>query len=294
MGSRWSALFYADAVELAAIQTALAAVVERVEAQMSTWRPGSDLMHLNAALVEEWVAVPPGLCAVLAAGLQIGQASGGAFDMGVGDLVAQWAFGAQAGVLGGILPRARASTETLQLDVIAGQVRKTVPLSLDLSGIAKGYGVDQMAQVLDGFGIDAWLVGIDGEMRARGVKPDGRAWAVALEQPVPGARVVRGVITLTDQAVATLGDYRHFIEHDGKRLSHTMDAQSGGPVENTVASVTVLAPTCMESDGWATALLVLGPTNGPAMARTQGLSALFVLHDGEGLTEVGVGPVFES
>lgn len=290
MGSRWSAVFYADAANLAAIQTALAAAVERVEAQMSTWRPGSDLMRFNAAPVGEWVVLPPALCTVLAAGLQIGQDSGGAFDMGVGDLVAQWGFGAQAGA-GGLL-RAKVSPETLQLDTGAQRARKTVPMSLDLSGIAKGFGVDQLAQVLDGFGTDSWLVGIDGEMRACGVKPDGQAWAVALEQPEPGVRAVRGVIALTDQAVATSGNYRHFTQHEGKRLSHSMDPRHGGPVQNTVASVTVLAPTCMEADGCATALLVLGPTDGPAMARTQGLSALFVLRNGIDLSDIAIGEAF--
>ena len=154
--------------------------------------------------------------------------------------------------------------------------------------------MDQLAKVLDGFGIDAWLVGIDGEMRARGAKPDGQAWAVALEQPVPGARVVRGVIALTNQAVATSGDYRHFTQHDGRRMSHSMDPRSGGPVQNTVASVTVLAPTCMEADGWATALLVLGPTDGPAMARSKALSAMFLLRDGIDLSEIAIGAEFAA
>ena len=292
MGSRWSAVFYADGVDLTAIQSALATTVERVEAQMSTWRPDSDLMRLNAAPVGEWVALPPGLCTVLAAGLEIGRASGGAFDMGVGDLVAQWGFGAQAGAAAGPLPRA--SADTLVLDLDARRARKTAPLALDLSGIAKGYGVDQLAQVLDGFGIDVWLVGIDGEMRARGVKPDGQPWSVALERPVPGARVVRGVMTLTDQAVATSGDYRHFIGHGGKRVSHTMDARQGGPVDNLVASVNVIARTCMKADGWATALMVLGRSDGPALARKHGFDALFLLHQGESLVELAVGPVFEG
>ena len=290
MGSRWSAVFYADGVDLTAIQSALAAAVERVEAQMSTWSPVSDLMRLNAAPVGDWVAVPQGLCMVLAAGLQIGRASGGAFDIGVGDLVAQWGFGAQAG--DSPLPRAKA--DRLELDVTARRARKTAPLALDLSGIAKGYGVDQLAQVLDGFGIDVWLVGIDGEMRARGVKPDGQPWSVALERPVPGARVVRGVMTLTDQAVATSGDYRHFIDHGGKRVSHTMDARQGGPVDNLVASVTVIARTCMQADGWATALMVLGRSDGPALARKHGFDALILLHHGESLVELAVGPVFEG
>jgi FAD:protein FMN transferase len=294
MGSRWSAVFYADTVDVAAVQIALAAAVEQVEAQMSTWRPTSNLMRLNAAPVGDWVAVPPALCTVLVAGLQIGQASSGAFDMGVGDLVARWGFGAQAGVTGGVMPRARATTTALQVDVPAGQARKTTALALDLSGIAKGFGVDQLAEVLDAFGIGAWLVGIDGEMRARGAKPDGQPWAVALEQPAPGARAVRGVIALADQAVATSGDYRHFTRHHGKRVSHTMDARQGGPVDNGVASVTVIAPTCTEADAWATALFVLGPTDGAVFARTHGLSALFVLHDGEGLADVAVGPVFDA
>ena len=100
------------------------------------------------------------------------------------------------------------------------------PLSLDLSGIAKGYGVDEMARVMEAFAIPSWLVGIDGEMRAKGLKPDGSPWAVALERPERGTRDAMGVIELTDMAVATSGNYRHWVDVGGKTLSHTMNPEN--------------------------------------------------------------------
>jgi thiamine biosynthesis lipoprotein len=297
MGSRWTALLYArEAVDTAPLQAALRAVVETVETQMSTWRPESDLMRLNAAPVGASVEVPGGLMMVLEKSLEIGRASGGAFDIGVGDLVGAWGFGAQAGRVD--LDAAKVTRTpaiaALELDPTRWRVRKTAHVALDLSGIAKGFGVDQMGAVLDCFGITAWLVGIDGEMRAKGGKPDGTAWTVALEEPEPGVRKVRGVIALNDQAVATSGDYRHFVEQDGTRTAHTMHPVQGGPVRNRVTSVTVVAETCMEADAWATALLVLGEVTGPLIARAKGLSALFILRDRDGYSEVGVGPAFEG
>jgi thiamine biosynthesis lipoprotein len=100
---------------------------------------------------------------------------------------------------------------------------------------------------------------------------------------------VHGVIELEDLAVATSGDYRHYVEVGGTRLAHTMDPQRGAPVNNTVASVTVLAPSCMQADAWATALLVAGPAQGPALAQRLKLKVLFLLRHAEGLTELGLG-----
>jgi thiamine biosynthesis lipoprotein len=296
MGSRWSALFHApDDLDVLSLQKALQAVIEAVEQQMSTWRPDSDLMRLNEAPVGASIEVPGGLMTVLEKSLEISRVSGGAFDIGVGDLVGGWGFGAQAGRVDLPMasgPRVRAA-DALDLDLTASRVRKTAPVALDLSGIAKGFGVDQMGIVLDCFGITSWLVGIDGEMRARGGKPDGTAWSVALEEPAPGERKVRGIIALNDAAVATSGDYRHFVEKDGMRIAHTMNPVNGGPVHNRVTSLTVVTKTCMEADAWATALLVLGEVAGPLIARAMGLSALFVLRDGDGFSEIAVGPVFD-
>lgn len=283
MGTRYVAVFYApETMSTERLDAALFEAVDRVDRQMSIWKPESDLNRLNAAAVGDWVALPGELMTVLAESLRIGRASNGAFDIGVGDLVAAWGFGPggrQADPGRVATARVRA-TEALTLDIAGGLARKTAPLSLDLCGIAKGFGVDEMARVMDAFGIRCWLVGIDGEMRARGAKPGGEPWAVAHERPDRHKREAMGVIELTDSAVATSGDYRHWIEADGRILSHTMDPATGAPLESTIASVSVLAPTCMAADAWATALLVLGAEAGMRLAEALGMGAIVVFGDG--------------
>lgn len=276
MGARWSAVFHGDPFGWHDdLRLALQAAVDEVDRQMSTYRRDSDLNRLNAAPVGAWVDLPAETIAVIEAALAIGEASGGAFDVGVGDLVAAWGFGADARS-----DRKPALTsvalKNLELDAVGRRARKWAPLSLDLSGIAKGYGVDRLGETMDRFGIASWLVGIDGEMRARGRKSDGTAWAVGHERPVVGARELMGVLELEDVAVATSGGYRHCHEVAGRTVSHTMDPRSGAPLDNGVAAVTVLADNCMAADAWATALLVRGLDEGVALARRLGMSALFV------------------
>jgi len=178
------------------------------------------------------------------------------------------------------------TTKALELDELGRRARKHAPLSLDLSGIAKGYGVDEMARVMEAFAVPSWLVGIDGEMRAKGLKPGGSPWAVALERPERGKRDVMGVIELTDMAVATSGNYRHWVDMGGKTLSHTMNPRTGAPLENSLASVSVLAATCMEADAWATVLMVLGEKAGQQTAENQGIDAIFVQRDGSVLSTI--------
>jgi len=148
--------------------------------------------------------------------------------------------------------------------------------------------------VVDGFGIESALVGLDGEMRARGTKPDSTPWAVAVEEPDYEVRKPMGVVALRDAGIATSGDYRHWVDVGGTRLSHTMDRLRGGPSNSPLASVSVIAPSCIEADAWATALFALGPTEGPAEAAHLGLDALFILRAGGRLTQVPVGPAFEA
>lgn len=296
MGTSWSALFHAPAGEdPAPIRAALAASVDRVDRQMSTWKPDSDIMRLNRAPVGQWIAVPPEMMEVLVRGLEIGQLSGGAFDIGMGDVVTAWGFGPQeadAQAMRAALDKARVPThEVLELDPDTPGLRKLAPVTLDLSGIAKGYAVDRMIAVLTHFGIRDALVGIDGEMRAQGRRPDGRAWAVAVERPDPEVRAPLSILELSDCAVATSGDYRHWVELGPRRLSHTMDPGRGGPLAQSPASVTVLADTCMEADAWATALMVQGILAGARTARRLNLNALFIERDGERLRQTPVGPL---
>lgn len=287
MGARWSATVFAPAaLDVAVLWKAFADAVEEVEAQMSSWRPESDLQRLNRMPIGQWMAIPPALLRVLEASLAIGRLSDGAFDVGVGDLVRAYGFGGGrrrpdgAEILAAAGRPSFLPPETLELDPVNGRARRLAALTLDLSGIAKGFGVDRLAEVAEGFGIVSYLVGIDGEMRAGAVKPDGRAWAIGQERPDRETRSLLGVLELTEAAVATSGNYRHVVEIDGKALSHTMDPRTGRPLEGDLVQVSVVAPDCMSADAWATALMVLGRDAGEDLACRLGLSAVFVAANG--------------
>lgn len=289
MGTRFSAVLLGPAgLDTAALGAALQAVVDRVDRQMSTWKPDSDLMRLNAAPCGQWLAVPDELLRVLLGALQVSVASGGAFEIAVGELVTAYGFGPQS-VVGCAPGRPGRASELLEIDPEGKRVRKHGALTLDLNGIAKGFAVDQMARCLEARGITSYLVGIDGEMRARGLKTDGSGWRVALERPMRGRREVQGALELSDIAIATSGDYRHWRERDGQSYSHTMDPATGAPLQGNLASVSVLCASCMYADAWATALMVLGVERGRALAERQGLAAIFVLREGDALREVTVG-----
>lgn len=290
MGTRWSAQFYAPAAtDPDPIHAGLAESVHVVDRQMSTWKPDSDLMRLNRAAVGTSVPVPTELMEVLVRALEIGRLSGGAFDIGVGDVVAAWGFGprdADESAMRQALSRSRpVAHEVLELDHESLRVRKQAPIALDLSGIAKGYAVDRMLAVLGRFGIANALVGLDGEMRARGLRPDGRPWAIALERPDYEKRVALSILELEDAAVATSGDYRHWVDIGGQRFSHTIDPARGVPLSGTLASVTVLAETCMDADAWATALIVLGVRSGTELAKKLRLNAIFIERTNEVLRQ---------
>jgi thiamine biosynthesis lipoprotein len=299
MGTRWSALFHMPpGFAVAPVAAAFQAAVSEVDGQMSTWKPDSDLMRLNAAAPDVWVAVPSRLMVVLQAALDIGRATEGAFDIGVGDAVAAWGFGpeeARPSRIRGALARARRPAhEVLEVDPTNRRVRKHQAATLDLSGIAKGYGVDRLADVAADFGISGALVAIDGELRAVGLQPGGLAWTVAVERPDPVARSPHSILALQDAAVATSGDYRHWVDVGDRRLSHTMDPARGGPLATSPASVSVVAATCMDADAWATALMVKGSSDGAELARRQNIDALFIDRAADHLRETRVGRLFES
>lgn len=282
MGTRYAAVFFApEELDLFGLRLALQQEVDRVDFQMSTWKPDSDLVQLNRASAGMWLDVPHELATVLSAALEIGRLSDGAFDIGVGDLVTAWGFGPAAGtpnfqaIAAASAGQRQPAHLSLELDRTGNRVRKHAAITLDLSSIAKGYGVDELARVLEEHGITSYLASIDGELRAGQPKPDGSAWRVALERPESGRREVAGIVEIASAAVATSGDYRHVVEHDGIRYAHTIDPRRRAPLANGPAAVTVCAPTCMAADAWATALMVLGPERGSALASALGLEVLF-------------------
>lgn len=296
MGTRWSALLWAEpASAVERVRSALQAAVDEVDAQMSIWKTDSALMRLNRAPIGQAVPMPAMLEQVLQLGVAIGNASGGAFDMGVGDAVSAWGFGpgsaSQDSIRAAMLTHRVSAGEALTFG--QGFVTKRAAITLDLNGIAKGYGVDRLAETLSALGVHDALVGIDGEMRAMGHRPDGQPWTVAVEKPDPHRRAPHSVLALTDCAVATSGDYRHFVSVNGRRLSHTIDPQRGAPLLEPPASVTVIAPSCAVADAWATALMVLGPGEGSTLARKIGLEALFLLRsERDAVRAQGVGSSF--
>lgn len=295
MGSRWEVRVDDPlaATARARLQAAFQSAVDEVDAQMSTWQPDSALMRLNAAPLNVWLPLPRALLTVLAAGLSVSAATDGAFEMNMGASVRAWGFGPDPIDLTAIraasaAPRIRA-TDALHLDQAKCLARKTAPMSLDLSGIAKGYGVDRLTDTARAQGLAHALCAIDGEVRAMGGRLDGQPWAVGIDSPIHPDRGSHSVIALTEAAVATSGTYRHFIDIRGQRLAHTMNPTTGAPVVNSAASVTVLGQSCMIADAMATALLVMGVKKGAALAAAQGLHSLFLVPQGQELLASGTG-----
>ncbi len=292
MGTRFAVVFYGR-LGRPTLAADLQAAADRVDRQMSTWKPDSDLCRFNAAPVGKWVRAPAELLLVIEAAFAVAIASGGAFDIGVGASVDAWGFGPAGHTPDpsriAALERVAPAHEAIALDRTAGRMRKETAVSLDLGGIAKGYGVDALAGVLDGHGISDYLVSIDGELRSRGRKPGGAPWTVAVERPEPSARSTAGVLEVNDVAVATSGRYRHRRHWKGGEVSHTINPRSGFPVVNRLASVTVVHGECLLADAWATALTVLGERDGPRFATEKGMDALFLVEEGNGFAEIGAG-----
>ena len=275
-----------------ALRDRIATELDRVNALMSTYRESSELSGFNRSRSTDWIPVSPQLASVVKEAIWTSEVSGGAFDATVGPLVNLWGFGpgkrtdtppaddriAQA--------RAHVGYHKLSVRQEPPALRKSDPdLYLDLSAIAKGYGVDRVAELLERTGITDYLVEIGGELRGRGQNGRGRPWRIAVERPDPGVREVERIVELRGGAMATSGDYRNFFEQDGKLYSHTIDPTTGRPVTHNLASVTVLAPRTAKADALATALLVLGPKAGPALAESLGIPALFIQRTPDGYEE---------
>jgi len=273
-----------DGADRAAVEDAVAAVLREADAHLSGWNEHSELARFNASATTDWQSVSPLLLESVARARSVSVASGGAFDITVRPLVRAWGFGAGASRASGSpgpaeLARLRASVghDKLELQTAPPALRKRVPgVEIDLDGVAPGWAVDRIAARFEALGIRDYLVELGGEVRARGLSPQGRPWRVAIETPQAGDRQAYAVIELDGLGVSTSGDYRDYREVDGRRISHTIDPRTGVPVTHGLASVTVVHESAAEADAWATALMVLGPEQGMALARRERLPALFI------------------
>nr|WP_272876874.1 FAD:protein FMN transferase [Neoroseomonas terrae] len=286
MGTTWSVRCVMDD-DVASLRPAIERRLERVNAEMSSWRAGSDLCRFNRLPAGGAQMLPAGFRSVIGCALATAAATGGAFDPTMGPLVDLWGFGAVPTVHDGPPPDdeiaaalGRVGWQRLRFDA-AGRLVQPGRVALDLSGIAKGYAVDLVAEGLEAVGVASYLVEIGGELGGRGVKPDGSPWWVALERP--GQQGSPGyVVALHDLGVATSGDYRRRFEHGGTIYGHTIHPRSGRPTPPDIAAVTVLHRRCMQADALATALAVLGLPAGLDHAARHGIAALIVARDAAG------------
>jgi thiamine biosynthesis lipoprotein len=271
------------AVDPATVRVAIDDVLAHIDRSMSGYRADSEVARFNASASTQWHGVSPELAAVVQASLDISSACDGVFDITVAPLVAAWGFG-PAGE-----PKVLPGDEQIaQLEAIVGyhklQVRLDPPalrkdvagLSIDLNGIAPGFAVDRLADRLQALRIENFMIDIGGEIRAHGRNARGEPWHIAVEHPVDTERTPYASVWLDGAAVSTSGEYRSYYERNGRRYSHTIDPRTGRTLDRAPGSVVVVAPLAAQADGWATALNVLGPRDGLALATRLHLPVLFI------------------
>ncbi|VUD56349.1 FAD:protein FMN transferase [Thalassocella blandensis] len=256
---------------------------------MSTYIADSELSLFNKHAVKEWVSVTPNLMSVLLLAQQVSVASNGAFDITVGPLVNAWGFGP-------VKREGMPSDEeiakamevvgyhNLELDKAGLRIFKEKAIYVDLSAIAKGFATDVIAELLEVQGIHNYMVEIGGELKIRGHNFSEKPWAIGVEKPALGHTGTMQKISGDNVGIATSGDYRNFYEVEGKRVSHTLDPNTGKPIDHALASVTVITQTGGAADAYATAINVLGPDLGYDLAIEQNLAVFLVVREADGFT----------
>ena len=263
--------------------------LERINGIFSTWQADSEISRFNASLPGMEVLPSEDMRQVLAISKTVHQLTGGAFEITLGPLINLWGFGP-----GGINATSgnevkiptddeiqqllrQIGTDAIILDDFG--LAKSRPLSIDLSAVAKGYAVDQLARLLESRQVPNYMVEVGGELRVKGTNAQGQAWQIAIENPVPGTREIYQVLPLVNTGMATSGDYRNFFEQDGKRFSHTLDPRTGRPVSHNLASVTVLHDSAAMADALATAFMVLGAEESLRLANANNWRILVIVRN---------------
>jgi thiamine biosynthesis lipoprotein len=262
----------------AAVRLAVEAIVTSVDQSMSPFRAGTEISRFNAMDSGELLPVSKPFEVVVVESLRVAGLTGGAFDPTVGPLVNRYGFGPVTG-------EARASFADITTGSAAiGKARRNV--TLDLCGIAKGYALEKIANAIDLLGIRDFVIELGGEVFARGAHPQGRPWGIAIERPTGGAGVAQRIVHLDGQALATSSDAINAYTFADRRYSHIIDARRGAPIDNGIASASVIARSAMEADALATALMVLGPRRGVEFASRHNVPTLMLMRDGGHIREL--------
>jgi thiamine biosynthesis lipoprotein len=285
MGTTYTVTLHeAPADALGGLPAEIEARLRAINKSMSTWDSASEISRINKTPAGQWVTMSEDFGRVLSAALSLSEATDGAFDVTVGPLVNVWGFGPMA--RGGrpdsaALAAAQPRVGYGNLVVNGRSLSKRVEgMYLDFSGIAKGYGVDALAEILRRRGIGNYLVEIGGEVTVAGRAPGGEPWAIGIERPeenIARGAALHAVVHLTQGALATSGSYRRFKRRQAEKSHHIIDPRTGLSTNSSLVSVTVFAPDCMTADGVATALMVIGTEAGLRWVEARpGLEALFL------------------
>lgn len=279
-----------DSISAVELQQKIDAELVNINQLMSTYIDDSELSRFN-----QWRSTEPFLLSaqtlvVMEEAKRLGELSEGVLDVTVGPLVNLWGFGPDARPEK--IPSAKDILEAKQkvgldrLKLTETSASKSHPdLYVDLSTIAKGYGVDRLAEILEQYDIHNYLVEVGGEMRLSGNKTNGQDWRVAIEKPVTKERAVERIISVGNNAIATSGDYRNYYEEAGERYSHLIDPTTGKPINHNLVSVTVINPSSMTADGLATALNVMGKDKALLLAEKYDLAVLMITKETQGFNE---------
>lgn len=254
---------------------------------MSTYLPDSEVSLLNQQANREWQTVSKPLFEVLSTAQQISDLSKGAFDITVAPLVNLWGFGPETRE--SLKPNeeeikqrlSQVGYKKLHLDSEQSAIRMDSPVSLDLSAVAKGYGADQVANLLLSLGYANFMVEIGGEIMVKGHSVRATPWRIGIEKPSSGRQGVQQAINISNVGVATSGDYRNYFEQDGQRFSHTINPVNGKPITHNLVSVTVITDKASEADALATAINVMGYEKGKKLAQDQQLAVYFIRKQGD-------------
>ncbi|MBD1388833.1 FAD:protein FMN transferase [Neiella sp. HB171785] len=277
----------ADEIDADAIKLKIDERLIDLNRSMSTYDPESELSRFNQQSSTDAVVISNQLAFVLDEAIRLGELTDGALDVTVGPLVNLWGFGPEG------RPEQVPSAEQIsdarrrigldKIELSGGGLRKfNDDVYVDLSAIAKGYGVDEISDLVTRLGFDNSMVDIGGELRVKGHNRNRKSWRVAIEKPVTTERAVQQIVEVSNLGMATSGDYRNYFEQDGQRFSHTIDPASAKPIAHKLVSVTVLHPSSMTADGIATALMVMGDEQGLAWAESIELPVYMIIKTDDG------------
>jgi len=263
-------------------------LLENINQVMSTYIVDSELSLLNRVEANKPTVVSEQLFSVLSLSRAVSDLSSGAFDITVGPLVNLWGFGPTEQKDQQPEPAkieqtlAQVGYQHIALDKERLQVTKTANVYIDLSAVAKGYGADAVAELLEHHGISDYMVELGGEIALAGNNASGVGWRIGVEQPTLAQTGVIEAVTTVKGGIATSGDYRNYFEVEGRRFSHTIDPATGYPIAHTLASVTVVAASAAKADALATAINVLGPDRGYTLAVNKKIAAYFIIRHKDG------------